>query len=210
MIPTLQPIGGSGLCDKQQLLLPAAVLRAAAAPLEHMLDCEMRQEEASVWVECVCSNAGAAMVLRACIVTQVQQLSHTLAYTLHTSVSSAPSTLCFLTPQVVQFGRDERPLLASVAARARTHVMTVSDVTAALSRVAGSFHRLRNAGLSYFFLDSSLLLPTAPRSSPISCVVSRALRRLMVAHAAGCGCWTGFRKAYRQGCRFYLRSASDV
>jgi len=49
MIPALQP---SSRADAE-LLLPAAALQAAAAPLEHMLGCEVTQEEASVWVECV-------------------------------------------------------------------------------------------------------------------------------------------------------------
>ncbi len=71
MIPALQPNSG-GDHNEANLLLPAAALHAAAEPLEHMLGCEMAQEEASVWVECVCSHAGVAMVLRACIVTQVR------------------------------------------------------------------------------------------------------------------------------------------
>jgi hypothetical protein len=70
MIPALQP---SSRADAE-LLLPAAALQAAAAPLEHMLGCEVTQEEASVWVECVCSHVGMAMVIRACSVTQVRPL----------------------------------------------------------------------------------------------------------------------------------------
>jgi hypothetical protein len=36
----------------------------------------------------------------------------------------------------MQFGRDERPLLATIAAHARLHLMSIADVAAALSRVA--------------------------------------------------------------------------
>lgn len=40
----------------------------------------------------------------------------------------------------MQFGRDERPLLATIAAYARTHLMKISDVVAALSRIAYTLH----------------------------------------------------------------------
>jgi hypothetical protein len=59
--------------DEQQLLLPAALLLAAAASSELMLGCAMTQDEAGVWVARVCENVGAAMVLRACAVTQVRR-----------------------------------------------------------------------------------------------------------------------------------------
>ena len=42
----------------------------------------------------------------------------------------------YLKQYFTQFGRDERPLLATITAYARTHLMTISEVTAALSRVA--------------------------------------------------------------------------
>ncbi len=122
MIPALQP-NSSGGHTEATLLLPAAALHAAAQPLEHMLECEVAQEEASVWVECVCSHAGAAKVLRACIVTQVN-IPHTKLH------------IVFHIKYCAQFGQDERPLLAAIAAYARTHLMTISDVVAALSRVA--------------------------------------------------------------------------
>ena len=107
MIPALQK---SSWCDDgaAELLLPAAALHAAAAPLEHLLGCEVTQEEAGVWVESICGHAGALLVMRACVVTQ--------------------------------FGRDERPLLATIAAHARLHLMCISEVAAALSRVAYSVH----------------------------------------------------------------------
>ena len=80
MIPALQPGGsGSGTDTEAQLLTPAAALHAAAEPLEHMLDCEVAQEEASVWVDVVCSHAGTAMVMRACVVTQVSHTFCTLS-----------------------------------------------------------------------------------------------------------------------------------
>ena len=128
MIPVLQPCIGGSLSD-EQLLLPAAALHAAAAPLDHMLGCEVTQDEASVWADAACANAGTAMVMRACIVTQVRLPA------LHPHLCRCAAS------HALQFGRDERPLLATVAARARTHLAAVSDVAAALCGVACSLHR---------------------------------------------------------------------
>ncbi len=77
MIPSLQPNIDSH--TDAQMLLPAAALHAAAVSLEHMLGCEVAHEEANVWVECVCSHAGTAMVMRACVVTQVSQIIYNFA-----------------------------------------------------------------------------------------------------------------------------------
>jgi hypothetical protein len=110
MIPALQK-GRDGDDGVAEELLPAAALHAAAAPLEHLLGCDVTRDEASVWVDCICGHAGTALLLRACVVTQ--------------------------------FGRDERPLLAAVAAHARVHLMSISEVAAALSRVAYSVHSPR-------------------------------------------------------------------
>ena len=94
MIPALQPNNESA-DDDVEMLLPAAVLRAAAAPLEHMLGCEMTLHESSVWAKCVSGHAGMAKVLRACTITQVNvSLATASRPSSHFCSSAATSARC--------------------------------------------------------------------------------------------------------------------
>lgn len=171
MIPALQPGIGGGLSD-EQLLLPAAALHAAAAPLDHMLGCEVTQDEASVWADAVCAHAGTAMVMRACIVTQVRRRHFNLI------VANAPHLMRF--SSAVTNGlcwRQSQRALARTWRRSATPPPLSAGWRAACRA------------------------PPQP-SSRSNCATWLVLRQLTMMPLAGCGCWTGFRRACRQASCF--------